>query len=218
MSITKVEQFKIEKFNIHEPKACKGGVGSSKIALDYQGDQLVLKMPKMFSYGLQRSKFKADQLQMALVADLEKQELKTFYKSLGDLLDKIKNKLYDERERLELYDLELSDLKHWKMFTVKKEKGVIVKGSNPVMYLKLMSYQKKGEAVEYTTILYDKEGEDINPLEHLDQRCDIEGLLTIKGLYISSGKIYLQTALREAEVEFKAGGANPKKIERMMRT
>lgn len=120
-----------------------------------------------------------------------------FVDTFNAIVEKCKDYLLDNKEDLELYDLEKSELKKLNPLYYKKEKGKVVEGQGPTLYAKLIVSKKQDKII---TVMFDKEsGEEINPLDLLGKYCYAKGAIKFESIFIGT-KISLQIKLYECEV------------------
>jgi hypothetical protein len=135
-------------------------------------------------------------------------------KSWTDAFDAIVEKcidhVLDQKEEIDKFELERSDLKKFNPLYWKKEKKmvngkpqlVVVDGSGPTLYSKLI-YSKKNE--KFVTRFYDQNDEIIPPLELIGKYCYTTAAVKIESIFIGN-KISLQVKLYEADVEPQQSG------------
>ena len=130
-------------------------------------------------------------------------------KAWTDTFDKIVERcidhIIDNKEELDKFDLERSDLKKFNPLYWKKEKRmvngkpqmVIPDGVGPTLYSKLI-YSRKNE--NFITKFYDVNDNPIDPLEMIGKYCWTTAAVKIESIFIGN-KISLQVKLYEAVVE-----------------
>lgn len=130
-------------------------------------------------------------------------------KAWSDTFDKIVEKCVDHilenKEELDKFDLERSDLKKFNPLYWRKEKKmvngkpqmVISEGTGPTLYSKLI-YSKKNE--KFVTKFFDIDDQPIDPLDMLSKYCYSTAAIKIESIFIGN-KISLQVKLYEAVVE-----------------
>ena len=84
----------------------------------------------------------------------------------------------------------------------KKEKGKVVEGTGPMLYAKVLQ-NKKTDTI--TSLFYDENGRDIEPMSLLNKQCYVKAAIKIEGIFIGS-KVSLQVKLHEAEIKLKDSG------------
>lgn len=125
------------------------------------------------------------------------EEEKTFTSVIDKVVEKCKEHLLENKDEIEKYNLELADLKGLNPLYWKKEKGKIVEGKGPVLYIKtLMS--KKNEKIS-TVFINEETNEEINPFDVLNKYCFVRGAIKIESLFIGK-TISLQLKLYEVLV------------------
>jgi hypothetical protein len=124
---------------------------------------------------------------------------KRFVDVFNNIVEKCKDYLLENKEELELYDLEgRSDLKKLNPLYYKKDKGKIVEGAGPTLYAKLIVSKKQDKIV---TVFFNENGEQINALDLLGKYCYASGAIKIESIFIGGGnKISLQVKLYECKV------------------
>jgi len=124
-------------------------------------------------------------------------EEKAFLDKFNEIVEYCKNYLVEHRDDIEKYDLELNDLKKFNPVYYKMEKGKIVEGRGPMLYLKVMSSKKTGQIS--TGIIDDETNTYIEPLDILNKRCYMTGAIKFESVFIGN-KISLQIKLFETVV------------------
>ena len=186
------------------------------------GDLILATPPNLLCFGLQES---TDQTtgnvngyQFPLVLWNRNQPTEDemlFTDIIHKISDHCKQYLVDNKEKIEKYELEMSDLKKFNPLYYKMEKGKIVEGKGPMFYIKAMSSKKDGK-IRVNTMFIDEETSDIiPPLDLLGKRCHVQGAIKIESIFIGT-KISLQTKLYEAKVKIMDMGfrslLNPNRI------
>jgi len=165
---------------------------------------LIVPTSEVFSYGVQENispeSGKVNGYIMALClwskngpTDEETQFTNTF----NNIVERCKNHLINNKDDLELYELDNSELKKFNPLYWKKEKGKIVEGKGPTLYAKLISSTKKNTIL--TLFSDDETNEDIPALELLKKYCYVTGAVKFESIYIGN-KISLQVKLHEGVV------------------
>ena len=130
---------------------------------------------------------------------------KKFTTILEEIAEKCKDHLMDNKEEIEKYELERSDLKkifsavYWKM-----DKGKRIDGQGPTLYAKLVHYRKDNKFG--TTFFNPESGVEINPLDLIGKRCDVKAAIKIDNIYIGGQFIRIQINVLEAAVEERSTG------------
>jgi hypothetical protein len=125
--------------------------------------------------------------------------------SFNAVVEACKDHLLDNRDALEKYDLEESDLKKFNPLYWKREKGKIVKGSGPTLYTKILHSRKSGA---FVTQFFDQNDEEIPALDLLGKYCHVESDVKIESIFVgAANKIHLQVKLYAGnEIELSQGG------------
>jgi hypothetical protein len=121
------------------------------------------------------------------------------------IVEKCIDHLMENKEEIDKYDLERSELKKFNPLYWKKVKGtvngkpqlVIADGTGPTLYSKLI-YSKKNE--KFVTQFYDIYDDPIDPMELLGKYSYVTAAVKIESIFIGN-KISLQVKLYEADVE-----------------
>lgn len=115
--------------------------------------------------------------------------------SIDAIVENCKDWLLNNKDKIEKYDLDKSDLKKMNPLYWKREKGKIVEGRGPTLYSKLIESKKSG----ILTTFFDSEtDEEIDPLT-LKTHCFVVPAIRIESIFIGN-KISLQVKLYEAVV------------------
>lgn len=125
-------------------------------------------------------------------------EEKLFTDRISEIAEHCKNYLIAHRDEIEKYDLELTDLKKFNPLYWKMEKGKIVEGRGPMLYIKVMSSKKTGQIL--TGMIDDETNTYIDPMDLLNKRCYITGAIKLESIFVGN-KISLQLKLFEAVVK-----------------
>jgi len=125
-------------------------------------------------------------------------EEKKFTDIFSSIADKCKEYLLQNKEEIEKYDLDMADLKKFNPLFWKMEKGKIVEGRGPMLYVKVM-YNKRSDKV--TTLFIDENtNQEIDPFRLLNKRCNATVAIKFESIFIGN-KISLQVKLYEAVVK-----------------
>lgn len=100
------------------------------------------------------------------------------------------------KKSVKKYDLVDSDLRKFSPLWYKKEDGEIVQGKGPMLYPKLMCNKN----LEIYTDIADQNGNNVDPLSLLNQKCSVRACIKIESIFIGS-KISLQVKVIELEVQ-----------------
>jgi hypothetical protein len=109
----------------------------------------------------------------------------------------------------------MNDLKKLNSLYYKREKGKIVEGTGPVLYPKVLQQKKKSkdssssDQQSISTLFYDENGVDIDPMTLLEKHCYTTAAIKIESIFVGA-KISIQVKVHEAEVSI-IGGA-PKRL------
>ena len=115
--------------------------------------------------------------------------------TIDAIVDQCKDWLLNNKDKIEKYDLDKSDLKKMNPLYWKREKGKLVEGRGPTLYSKLIESKKNG----ILTTFFDSEtDEEIDPLT-LKTHCFVVPAVRIESIFIGN-KISLQVKLYEAVV------------------
>jgi ribosomal protein L12E/L44/L45/RPP1/RPP2 len=168
------------------------------------GDLIFETPPDLFSFGLQENREMGTGNINGYVLPIclwnkngATDDEKCFISVLDQVVEKCKQHLLAHKDDIEKYNLEASDLKNLNPLYWKKEKGKIVEGKGPVLYIKtLMS--KKNEKIS-TVFINEETNEEIDPFEVLNKYCFVRGAVKIESLFIGK-TISLQMKLYEVVV------------------
>lgn len=130
----------------------------------------------------------------------ETEEQKAWLDIFNSIVDRCKAHLLDNKNDIGKYDLETSDLKKLNPLYWKRDKGVIVPGKGPTIYLKLIE-NKKTEKI--LTCFTDEQGNAIDPLTLVNKQCTIiDGVIDIESIFVGN-KISIQMKLYEVSIKKK---------------
>lgn len=171
------------------------------------GDLVLATPPDLMCYGLQEQTDPATgvvngyQFPMVLWnRNSPSDEEKAFTTTIHNICDACKEHLVQNRDTIEKYDLEMNDLKKFNPLYYKMEKGKIVEGKGPMLYIKTLTSKKDG-VIKVHTIFTDTEtNELITPMDLMGKRCYVRGAIKIESIFIGT-KISLQLKLFEAQVK-----------------
>ena len=133
-------------------------------------------------------------------------EEKAWTDTFDAIVERCVNHVLDNKEELDKFELERSDLKKFNPMYWKKEKKMVngkpvmqvVDGAGPTLYTKLI-YSKKNE--KFVTKFYNMNDEPVDPLTDLmGKYCYTNAAVKIESIFIGN-KISLQVKLYEAVVE-----------------
>ena len=177
--------------------------------------ELILETSRLFSFGLSPNvnmlTGKTDGYTLAICLwnmDTPSKQEKEFTETFTKICEAASEYILEHRDDVQKYELEKADLKKFNPLFFSKEKGKIIEGKGPMLYVKLLQ-NKKNDSI--TSIFYDKNGRDIEPMTLLNKQCFVKAAIKIEGIFIGS-KVSLQVKLHEAEIELKDSG-----VKRLMR-
>ena len=171
------------------------------------GDLVLATPPDLMCYGLQEQTDPATGVingyQFPLVLwnrNNPTDEEKDFTTTIHKICDACKDHLVKHRDTIEKYDLELNDLKKFNPLYYKMEKGKIVEGKGPMLYIKTLTSKKEGIIKVHTIFTDGETNEVISPMDLMGKRCYVRGAIKIESIFIGT-KISLQLKLFEAQVK-----------------
>lgn len=186
---------------------------------------LILPTSKVFSFGVSENKSpdsgKVNGWTLPLClhnkngpSDEEKEWVNAFNK----IVDRTTQHIIENREEIDKFELEKSDLRNFNPLYYKKEKHTeggktvlrVVPGTGPTLYTKLI-YSKKTES--FVTKMYDNEDNQIDPLDMIGKYCYCQGAVKIESIFIGN-KISLQVKLYEAVVDPISNGSTGRLLAR----
>lgn len=171
--------------------------------------ELIIPTERLFSFGVCENKSMDTGAINGYVMPLclhskdgaTKQE-KEWTDTFNKIVEKCKDHILDNKDAIEQYDLDRNDLKKLNPLYYKKEKGKVVEGTGPTLYTKLIVSKKLDKI---TSIFFNSDGEDVNPLDLLGKYCYTTAAIKIESIFIGN-KISLQIKLYEAEVKLAQNG------------
>lgn len=172
---------------------------------------LILPTERLYSFGVNKNvsqetgKVTGYTMPMCMWSkDNCSKEEKTWTDTLTNIVERCKDHLVENRDDLEKWDLDHSDLKKLNPLYFKREKGKIVEGLGPKLYPKLIVSRKARENSPETdgiiSYFYDKDDTKLNPLDLIGSACFVNAAIKIESIFIGS-KITLQVKLFECDVE-----------------
>lgn len=171
------------------------------------GDLVLATPPDLMCYGLQEQTDPATGVingyQFPLVLwnrNSPTDDEKAFTTVIHAICDACKDHLVKNRDSIEKYDLELNDLKKFNPLYYKMEKGKIVEGKGPMLYIKTLASKKDGNIKVHTIFTDADTNELIHPMDLMGKRCFVRGAIKIESIFIGT-KISLQLKLFEAQVK-----------------
>lgn len=169
------------------------------------GDLIVETPPSLFTFGLQENRELGSGTVNGYVLPMclwnkngPTDEEKKFTDMFDAIINKCKSHLLDHKDEIERYDLDMSDLKNFNPLYWKKEKGKIVEGAGPVLYIKMMM-SKKNEKIT-TMFINEETNEEISPYDLMNRYGFVKGAIKFESIFIGN-KISLQLKLYEAVVK-----------------
>jgi hypothetical protein len=171
------------------------------------GDLVLATPPDLMCYGLQEQTDPATgvingyQFPMVLWnRNNPTDEEKAFTTTIHNICDACKEHLVKTRDTIEKYDLELNDLKKFNPLYYKMEKGKLVEGKGPMLYIKTLTSKKDGTIKVHTVFTDADTNEIISPMDLMGKRCYVRGAIKIESIFIGT-KISIQLKLFEAQVK-----------------
>lgn len=181
---------------------------STKYSDGTSGD-LIIPTEELFSFGvsenknMETGKVTGHVMPLCLYnRDGPTQEQKDFVTTFNGCVEACRKYLLDNREEIEKYELEASDLKKLNPLYYKKEKGKVVEGTGPTLYAKLINSKKQGKIL---SMFFDYNGDDVDPLSLIGKYCYAKSAIKFESIFIGN-KISLQIKLYETEVKIVETG------------
>jgi|UniRef100_A0A6C0J135 hypothetical protein len=187
--------------------------------------ELILPTEKLFSFGVSENVSQESGKVTGYTFPLcmytredPKDEEKEWVDVFNQIVDNCIDHLVDNREEIELFELQRSDLTkakgglnpmYWRKETVKDEqsgKKVLrnVEGQGPTLYTKLI-YSKKNQ--KFLTDFFNKSDEPLDASELMGKYCYANTAIKIESIFMSgTGKLSLQVKLYEAVIELMKTG------------
>ena len=169
------------------------------------GDLIVETPPGLFSFGLQENRELGTGNVNGYVLPIclwnknnPTPEEKEFTEIFEGIVNKCKAHLLSSKDEIERYDLDMSDLKNFNPLYWKKEKGKVVEGSGPVIYIKLIM-SKKTEKIT-TMFINEDTNEEMSAYDIMNRYCFVKGAFKFESIFIGN-KISLQLKLYEVLVK-----------------
>lgn len=132
-------------------------------------------------------------------------EEKAFTDTFDKIVNHTKQYLLRNKEDLEQYELEEAHLNKFNPLYWKKEKGKIVAGTGPTLYVKLIESKKNNK---FVSMFFDKNNQPVDPLSLIGKYCWATAGIKIESIYIGT-KITLQVKLYEAVIELAQSNTKP---------
>jgi Protein of unknown function (DUF2738) len=177
---------------------------------------LVICTPEIYSYGpspnINLTSKQPDGFKMPLCLFSKSgatEDETQFVDVFNAICDTCKNHVWENKEELELYDLESPvQLNKMNPLYYKKEKGKKVEGAPPTLYAKLIiqkaRYNKDKSLKEpekiVTKFYHMKTGEQLEVQELMEKPCYTKAAIKFESIYFGSGKVILQVKLYECLV------------------
>ena len=173
---------------------------------------LVLQTEQLFSFGVSANRDPTTQQINGYVMPLclwNRDGATAAEKKWTDMFNAIvescKQHLIDEKEEIEKYDLDESDLKKFNPLYWKREKGKIVSGTGPTLYCKLIVSKKDGNE-RIISVFYDGDtGDQVDPMQLMGKYCYVNAAVKVESIFIGN-KCSLQIKLWEAQVSVVESG------------
>ena len=174
--------------------------------------ELILPTSRLFSFGVSENvspdSGKVNGWTMPLCMwskDVATKEEKEWTTAFDAIVEKCVTHILDNKEELDKYDLDRSDLKKFNPMYWRKEKKMVngkpvlqvADGTGPTLYTKLI-YSKKNE--KFVTKFFDVNDNAIDPLDMMGKYCYTNAAVKIESIFIGN-KISLQVKLYEAVIE-----------------
>lgn len=132
---------------------------------------------------------------------------KEWVNTINNVVERCKKHLIDNKDELEKWDLEMTDLKKLNPIYWKQEKGKIVEDAGPTLYGKLIISKKNDNKI--MTIFHDGgengEPQDINPLDLIGKYCYVRAAIKVESIFIGN-KISLQLKVYEVSAKIIQSG------------
>lgn len=210
VQLSQVSQYDVEKIVFSEAKETNIP-GSYRITIGtrYPNNSigpLIFSTDTVYSFGIQENKSMDKPVRttgysipLCLWNKEGPTEYQTeFIETIEKVSDHIKKYMLrtDVKKSVKKYDLVESDLRKFSPLWYKKEDGEVVQGRGPMLYPKLMCNKN----LEIYTDIADQNGNNIDPLTLLNQKCSVRACVKIESIFIGS-KISLQVKVIELEVQ-----------------
>jgi len=168
------------------------------------GDLIFSTPEKIHTFGLQESRDLATNKLNGYVLPLclwgrngPTENEKKFTDIFTQVTEHCKEYLLANKEEIEKYDLDASDLKKFNPLFWKMDKGKPVEGKGPMLYTKVLLNKKSNKI---NTIFVDEEtNKEIDPFSILNKPCNVTAAIKFESIFIGN-KISLQVKLYEVVV------------------
>ena len=168
------------------------------------GDLILATPPNLLSFGLQENRDLATGSLNGYVFPIclwsrsgVTESEKSFTNVFSAIIDRFKTYLLENKESIEKYDLDMSDLKKLNPLYWKMEKGKILEDRGPMLYVKTMM-SKKTNTVS-TIFINEVTNEEMDPMDLLNKHCHVTAAIKFESLFIGN-KISVQVKLYETVV------------------
>ena len=198
-----------------KPAICYRRINISTLNDDGSVGELIIPTEQIYSYGVSENtnqetgKVNGYTLPLVLFnKNGPTTEEKAFVECFNSIVDKCKDYLLENKETLDLYELEAGDLKKMSgSIYLKKEKGKVVEGASPTLYAKLIvKKDRKDNTNKIISAFFDEEtGEPIDPIELMGKAGYARAAIKFESIFIGN-KISLQVKLYECEYKIVQTG------------
>lgn len=201
MIFSKYEESAIPNSN---PPMKYGRINVSTRNPDGSIGDLILPTESLYSFGLSDNvdpnTGKSNGLSMSLcmwAKDNASEAEKAWTTTLDNIVEHVKDHVLDIKDEIGKYDLERNDLKKFNPLYWKRDKGKIVEGTGPMLYVKLIHSKKQDK---FITKFFDEESdEELDPTTLIGKSFYTTCAVKIESIYVGS-KISLQVKLFEANI------------------
>jgi hypothetical protein len=165
---------------------------------------LILPTESLYSFGLSDNvdpnTGKSNGLSMSLCMwskDNATEAEKAWTTTLDKIVEHVKDHILDIKDEIGKYDLERNDLKKFNPLYWKRDKGKIVEGTGPMLYVKLIHSKKQDK---FITKFFDEENdEELEPTSLIGKSFYTTCAIKVESIYVGS-KISLQIKLFESNI------------------
>lgn len=132
---------------------------------------------------------------------------KQFVDMFNRIVEKCKDHIIDNKDALDQYSLERSELKkicnslYYKRDP--KNKAKILEGTGPTLYAKLIFNKKKNQIT--STFFNSQNGQEIDPMDLVDKHCYAKAVIKFESIFIGN-KISLQIKLYDCGIKMIDSG------------
>lgn len=178
--------------------------------LDGTRGDLILSTPRLLTFGLQEQfdpiTHNLIGYQLPLIMwnkNGPTDEEKAFIDLINKITEYSKDFLLNNKEDLNLPELNMVDLNRLNPLYYKIEKGEIQRERAPLLYTKLNIYRQDNQLQIRTLFTDDRSRETLDPLRLLNRRCLINGAIRIESIIVGNNiRPRFQIKLFEARVRF----------------